>query len=175
MDRTRPAQQGQAQATAGRVLPLGADLAAAVTGASCALSASELAQVCEQIAYHQRSIDALVRRLRAAAQQDLAARPDGSASQAWSTKSEMDVAPGRSNTAAQPPGAADREGEPELWDIEDVAKYLRRSVRAVRGLRVRGVLPLPDGPGRRLLWRAEKIRQCGVGRVSSRAPKRSPR
>jgi hypothetical protein len=69
----------------------------------------------------------------------------------------------------------DLETQSGLWTIEDVAAYLRRSVRAVRGLRARGQLPAPEGPGRRLLWSAEKIKQTGRGRVSSRAPIRSPR
>lgn len=78
-------------------------------------------------------------------------------------------------TPSSRPVAPDPDGEPELWTIEEVAAHLRCTVRAVYALRSRGALPAPDGPGRRLLWRADKIRQCRSRRVSPRTPPRSPR
>lgn len=112
---------------------------------------AEVSRIVNEIATHLDALHGLIRAL-------------------VSTADARHVAP-----ESPPLGSHDTSPENELWTIEDVAAYLRRSVRAVRGLRARGELPAPDGPGRRLLWSAHKIKQSAHGRVSSRTPKRSPR
>lgn len=49
-------------------------------------------------------------------------------------------------------GRCEKSKLPELYDVNDVATWLRKSPKAIRNMRDRGQLPRPIQVGRRLLW-----------------------